>query len=71
MRKTDHTSNFGHGTFEDRTLDDKELDAVTGGMLYFNLPAPPKGSYCELTSVGVRKPRPPPARLSPGNVQPF
>jgi bacteriocin-like protein len=31
MRKTDHTSNFGHGTFEDRTLDDKELDAVTGG----------------------------------------
>ena len=40
MRKTDHTSNFGHGTFEDRTLDDKELDAVTGGMLYFDLPAP-------------------------------
>jgi hypothetical protein len=32
MRKTDHTSNFGHGTFEDRTLEDIELDAVTGGI---------------------------------------
>ena len=31
MSKTDHTSNLRHGTFEDRTLDDIELDAVTGG----------------------------------------
>jgi hypothetical protein len=31
MSKTDHTSNFGHGTFEDRALDDAELIAVTGG----------------------------------------
>jgi hypothetical protein len=39
MRKTDHTSNFGHGTFEDRTLDDKELDAVAGGWPFW--PSPP------------------------------
>jgi hypothetical protein len=29
--KTNDTPKLGHGTFEDRTLDDIELDAVTGG----------------------------------------
>ena len=33
MSKTNHTSNLRHGTFEDRTLDDIELDAVTGGVI--------------------------------------
>jgi bacteriocin-like protein len=30
--KTNDTAKLGRGTFDDRTLDDKELDAVTGGM---------------------------------------
>ena len=33
MHKTS-TSKFGHGTFEDRPLDDAELNAVTGGLAY-------------------------------------
>ena len=33
MNKT-NTSKFGHGTFEDRPLDDAELNAVTGGLSY-------------------------------------
>jgi len=28
------SSEFGHGTFEDRPLDDAELNAVTGGLAY-------------------------------------
>ena len=32
-KTTNHTSNFGHAAFEDRTLDDAELDAVTGGLV--------------------------------------
>jgi type VI protein secretion system component Hcp len=31
MSKTNDTSKLGHATLEDRTLDDIELDAVTGG----------------------------------------
>jgi hypothetical protein len=46
MRKTDHTSTFGHGTFEDRTLDDKKLDAVTGGWPFW--PSPPKDPNASL-----------------------
>jgi bacteriocin-like protein len=30
--KTNDTAKLGRGTFDDRTLDDKELDAVTGGI---------------------------------------
>ena len=33
MHKTD-TSKLGHGTFDDRPLDDAELNAVTGGLSY-------------------------------------
>jgi hypothetical protein len=33
MSKTDDSSNFGHVAFADRTLDDAELNAVTGGSL--------------------------------------
>jgi hypothetical protein len=33
MHKT-NSSKFGHGTFEDRPLDDAELNAVTGGLSY-------------------------------------
>jgi hypothetical protein len=43
MRKTDHSSNIGHATLEDRTLDDAELNAVTGGKSG-TAPAAPKVS---------------------------
>ena len=33
MRKTLDSSNLGHAAFEARTLDDAELNAVTGGSL--------------------------------------
>ena len=33
MHRT-NSSKFGHGTFEDRPLDDAELNAVTGGLSY-------------------------------------
>jgi len=33
MHKT-NSSKFGHGTLEDRPLDDVELNAVTGGLSY-------------------------------------
>jgi hypothetical protein len=33
MRKTHDGSSFGHAAFEARTLDDAELNAVTGGSL--------------------------------------
>ena len=33
MHKT-NTSEFGHGTFEDRPLGDAELNAVAGGFEY-------------------------------------
>jgi hypothetical protein len=51
MRKTDHTSNFGHGTFEDRTLDDKELDAVAGGWPFW--PSPPQRILMRVYVSGI------------------
>jgi hypothetical protein len=47
MHKT-NTSKCGHGTFEDRPLDDAELNAVTGGLSYEEV----KFEYTERTLGG-------------------
>jgi len=57
MHKT-NSSKFGHGTFEDRPLDDAELNAVTGGLSYEEVTF----EYTERTLGG------PDTRRASGNV---
>ena len=53
MHKT-NSSKFGHGTFEDRPLDNAELNAVTGGLPEFErgVSGPPsvRSVYSNVTS---------------------
>jgi hypothetical protein len=37
MSKTNNTPNFGHGTKDDGTLADSELDGVTGGLFVISI----------------------------------
>jgi len=57
MNKT-NASKFGHGRFEDRPLDDAELNAVTGGQSYEEVTF----EYTERTLGG------PDTRRASGNV---
>jgi hypothetical protein len=56
MRKTtNRTSNFGHATFEARTLDDAELNTVTGGSISLSY----EQIKFEYTEQGPASPAPP------------
>jgi type VI protein secretion system component Hcp len=56
MRKTtNQTSNFDHVAFEARTLDDAELNAVTGGTLSLSY----EQIKFEYTEQGTASPAPP------------
>ena len=54
-KTTNHASNFGHAAFEARTLDDAELNAVTGGSLSLNY----EQIKFEYTAQGTASPAPP------------
>ena len=61
MRKTHDGSNFGHTAFEARTLDDAELNAVTGGTLSLSY----EQIKFEYTEQGTASPAP---RRSTGSM---
>jgi hypothetical protein len=54
-KTTNRTSNFGHAAFEARTLDDAELNAVTGGSLSLSS----EQIKFEYTEQGPASPAPP------------
>ena len=54
-KTTNHTSDFGHAAFEDRTPDDAGLNAVTGGSLSLSY----EQVKFDYTEQGTAQPAPP------------